>query len=254
MGLPLLYPWANRLAGFSFDGPSGPVELRKGSPLLKLGGNGLPIHGAIPGGLPWQLVGGTCAASAGQEVRARLDWKQPELLEIFPFPHRLELVARIEEATLTIEVLLTADAHTPVPVSFGFHPYLTLPGSDRRAWEVELPVTKRLLLDERMIPTGASEPFTRTRFALADSGWDDAFAGLERRAVFAVSAGERRLELQFMRGFSYAQVYSPPRGDFICFEPMTAPANALVSGVDLPVVQPGGEFRAAFSVRVSATG
>jgi len=253
MGIPLLYPWANRLAGFSFDGPSGPVELPKDSPLLKLGGNGLPIHGVIPGGLPWQLID-RGPASAGQEVRARLDWKRPKLLEIFPFPHLLELVARIEGATLTIAVLLTADADTPVPVSFGFHPYLTLPGSDRRAWEVELPVTKRLLLDERMIPTGASEPFTRPRFALADSGWDDAFAGLKRPAVFAVSAGERRLELELLRGYPHAQLFAPAVEDFICFEPMTAPTNALVSGVDLPVVRPGGEFGAAFRIRAGARG
>ncbi len=245
MGIPLLYPWANRLAGFSYDGPSGPVELPRDSPLLKLGANGLPIHGAIPGALPWELLDAG-AAGPRQELRARLDWKGPELLELFPFAHRLELLARVEGATLTVEVQLTADAQTPVPVSFGFHPYLTLPGSDRRAWEVELPVTRRLLLDERMIPTGASEPFTRTRFELGDSGWDDAFAGLERPAVFAVSSGKRRLELELMQGFRFAQVYSPPGEDFICFEPMTAPTNALISGDDLTVVEPGGEFRAAF--------
>jgi aldose 1-epimerase len=253
MGIPLLYPWANRLSGFSFEGPAGPAELRKDSPLLKLGGNGLPIHGAIPGALPWELAD-TDAARAGHQVRARLSWTRPELLEIFPFPHLLELVARIESATLTVEVVLKADAQTPVPMSFGFHPYLTLPGTDRRTWEVELPVTRRLVLDERKIPTGASEPFTRTHFELAGSGWDDAFAGLEQPAVFAVSAGEQRLELEFLRGFSHAQVYSPPGEDFICFEPMTAPTNALVSGVDLRVVPPGGEFRAAFRLRAGAPG
>ena len=31
---------------------------------------------------------------------------------------------------------------------------------------------------------------------------------------------------------------------------MTAPANALVSGRGLSVVQPGGEWRAAFRLRV----
>ena len=45
-----------------------------------------------------------------------------------------------------------------MPVAFGFHPYLTLPGLDRRQWLVELPVTSRMVLDERMLPTGESEP------------------------------------------------------------------------------------------------
>ena len=43
------------------------------------------------------------------------------------------------------------------PVTFGYHPYLRLPGVPRAAWHVELPVVRRLELDERGIPTGASE-------------------------------------------------------------------------------------------------
>ena len=35
----------------------------------------------------------------------------------------------------------------PVPVAFGYHPYLVLPGVPRAEWEVELPVDARLLLD-----------------------------------------------------------------------------------------------------------
>jgi len=33
--------------------------------------------------------------------------------------------------------------------------------------------------------------------------------------------------------------------------PMTAPTNALVSGLDLPLLKPGEEFRAAFRVSVA---
>ena len=46
-----------------------------------------------------------------------------------------------------------------------------------------------------------------------------------------------------------------PRGkDFICFEPMTAPTNALVrGGPALPLVRPGGEHAACFSITVQPT-
>jgi galactose mutarotase-like enzyme len=38
--------------------------------------------------------------------------------------------------------------------------------------------------------------------------------------------------------------------DFVAFEPMTAPTAALCSGRGLRLVEPGGEFRAGFEVRV----
>jgi aldose 1-epimerase len=253
MGIPLLYPWANRLAGLRYPGAHGAVELARENPLLKLDPNGLPIHGAIAGALPWELLaaeGGS--GGAGDCLRARLRWQRADLLAIFPFAHVLELQARVAGATLTIEtsVEAPADAPAPVPVSFGFHPYLTIPGVDRSEWQVELAATRRLLLDERMTPTGASEPFDERRFELATSSWDDAFAALARPTIFAVSAGERRVELEFREGYPYAQVYAPAGEQFVCFEPMTAPTNALISRDALPTVPAGGVFRAAFAVSV----
>ncbi len=259
MGIPLLYPWANRLAGLRYPGPHGDVELARDNPLLKLDGNGLPIHGAIAGALPWELLGdgedaGEDAGGEGEHrLRARLRWERADLLAIFPFAHVLELRARIDGGRLTIETSVQApvDAPGPVPVSFGYHPYLTLPATDRRDWRVELPPERRLLLDDRMIPTGVSETFDRHSFKLADGGWDDAFADLDRPAVFGVSAGGRRIALELGEGYTHAQVYSPPGESFLCFEPMTAPTNALISRDALPVVEPGGEFVAAFSVSVT---
>jgi aldose 1-epimerase len=252
MGIPLLYPWANRLAGLRYPGAQGIVELARDDPLLKFDPNGLPIHGAIAGELPWELLDD--AGSSGHSLRARLRWQRADQLAIFPFAHVLELHARVDAGTLAIVTSVQAGPGAPVPVCFGHHPYLTIPGVDREAWRVELPVTRRLLLDERMIPTGESEPFDTRRFALADSGWDDAFTGLTRPKVFAVSGGGRRIELEFREGFPYAQVYAPAGEDFICFEPMTAPTNALVSRDALPTVPPGGVFRAAFAMSAAVTG
>jgi aldose 1-epimerase len=254
MGIPLLYPWANRLAGCGYPGPRGDVQLAPENPLLKFDANGLPIHGALPGELPWELL--DADASGGESLRARLPWQRPDLLAIFPFEHVLELRARIHGATLTIEtsIEVPAKAPAPVPVSFGFHPYLTLPGIERSEWHVELPAMRHLLLDERMIPTGLSESFDLRSFALADGDWDDAFAALAEPAVFAVSGAGRRIELEFREGYSHAQVYSPAGERFICFEPMTAPSNALISRAALPVVAPGEAYAAAFTLTVRDDG
>jgi galactose mutarotase-like enzyme len=138
----------------------------------------------------------------------------------------------------------------PVPVGFGFHPYLTIPGAPREDWEIELPVREHLVLDERMIPTGERRPVTIAPGSLGDRRFDDGFVSLEPGRPFALSGAGRRIEVRFGERFPYAQVFSPPGADFICFEPMTAPANALRSGDDLPVVAPGERFSAEWSIAV----
>jgi aldose 1-epimerase len=47
-----------------------------------------------------------------------------------------------------------------------------------------------------------------------------------------------------------AQVYSPAGAEFICFEPMTAPVDALRSGDGLRWVQLGDAFEAEFAVSI----
>jgi galactose mutarotase-like enzyme len=54
----------------------------------------------------------------------------------------------------------------------------------------------------------------------------------------------------FGPGYPVAQVFAPPGRDLVCFEPMTAPVNALASGQGLRWVAPGAAFRAAFTIAV----
>jgi aldose 1-epimerase len=249
MGIPLLYPWANRLAGFAFEAAGRAVTLPRSSPLLTPDENGLPIHGLLAASPHWAVVE-TAADSAGAVLAAELDFgAHPDLLEAFPFPHDLRIDVRLEGAELSIRTTVAA-RDVPVPVSFGYHPYLRIPGAPRERWEVELPVRERLALDEQMIPTGRREPVSLPPAPLGDRSFDDGYAKLEQGRPFAAGGAGRRIEVRFDERFPFAQVYSPPRAEFICFEPMTAPANALRSGEDLPVVPQGESFSATWATRV----
>jgi aldose 1-epimerase len=65
-----------------------------------------------------------------------------------------------------------------------------------------------------------------------------------------VTGGGRTITVTLERGYPVAQVFAPPHSPFICFEPMTAPTNALCTGAGLRRVMPGQEFTAAFSIAV----
>ncbi len=49
-------------------------------------------------------------------------------------------------------------------------------------------------------------------------------------------------------GYRFAQVYAPSDDDVIAYEAMTAPTNALVSGADLSLLEPGHSYEASFSI------
>src|SRR5262252_2516425 len=50
-GIPLLHPWANRLAGLHYRASGQDVVLDPSSPLLHFDERGLPMHG-----VPWPLL------------------------------------------------------------------------------------------------------------------------------------------------------------------------------------------------------
>lgn len=246
MGIPLLHPWANRLDHLGYAVAEKVVSLPAGDDRIRLDGD-LPIHGVMPAYLRWELLD----AADPSSLRARLSWTRPELLELFPFTHELEVEAAVGDGQLTIETTLTATGSDHVPVAFGYHPYLRIPGTSRTDWRITLGAFRRLVLDDRMIPTGEREAVGQRSVELGDSSWDDAFDGLPVPARFEAAAGEAAVEVEFLRGYAFAQVFAPPGNNYICFEPMTAPANAFNSGDGLHVIAPGEEYRAAFRIRVS---
>ena len=244
-GIPFLFPWANRLAGFQYEVAGRGVTLSPHSTLLRYDENGLPMHGMMWPHLEWQI-----AKTAPDSLTASFDWSHPKCLVVFPYPCRLTMTATVSLASLTIETALIATSDIAVPVSFGFHPYLGLPDVPREEWRVHLPPMRHLTLDARKIPTGAAEPFGGLEEKLGIRAFDDGFALLGEQVTLSVAAGNHRLSVDLLEGYPYTQVYAPLGHDYLAFEPMTAPTNALISGDGLSLIQPGDTFSAKFRFRI----
>lgn len=242
-GIPLLHPWANRLSGPRYTAAGRQVDLDLSSPLLHLDGLGLPMHG-----VPWALLAWEVTESRQDFLAAKLEWNRSDLLAVFPFNHRLEMTAIIRSEELMIETTLIA-ASDPVPVSFGFHPYFGIPDLPRDEWRLTLPGMRKVLLDQRGIPTGEEVDSNPLDGPLRDLQFDDGFAVTQERAAFSLSGAGLRITVEFLEGFRYTQIFAPKGKDFVAIEPMTAPANALISGHDLQLAQAGAKFRTAFRIR-----
>jgi galactose mutarotase-like enzyme len=244
-GIPFLHPWANRLASCRYHAAGREVTLNPSSPLLHFDENELPIHG-----VPWPLLFWDVIETRQNRLTAQLEWSRTDLLSLFPFQHRLQMTASLAHDALTLETILAADGDSPVPVSFGFHPYLRLPGVPRANWRLRAPAMQRLALDGKRIPVGKDEPFSGFDAALGDLDLDDGFILPSENQTLSIAGPGRLITAEWIEGFRYAQIYAPQGKDYAALEPMTAPTNALASGHGLRLVEPGSEFRAAFRIRI----
>lgn len=260
LGIPFLHPWGNRLGAdrYQFDGLD--VDLGPISALVARDPNGLPIHGLAPGRKAWTIRefqgGHTCA-----RLVATLDWNESASPFMgFPFPHRLEhavtLSGTAAGACLTLETTLTATGTKRVPVAFGWHPYFQLPGVNRADWIVNVPVGRHYTLSEASLPTGERDAVALEKGRLGERVYDDLFDELRSTAGgpsgFTLEGGGRVIEVRFEFGYEYAIVWAPEGRELICFEPMTAPTNALATGwPTLTTLLPGDSYRARFAILVA---
>jgi aldose 1-epimerase len=245
MGIPLLYPWANRLGDNTYTAEGATVTVTPGKNGVRPDPNGLPIHGVLAAYPGWRV-----AAESASELTAELNFGyDSELLASFPFPHLLAVTVNLSERTLTVRTTVTATGDRAVPLCFGFHPYLRLPDVARADWIIETPPLRHLLLDDRSLPTGETAQQPASSQPLGDKAFDDGYDQVADGSVFAVSGGGRRIEIHFERGYPAAQIFAPTSEDVVCFEPMTAPTDALRRG-GYRSARPGKPAVAVFSIRV----
>jgi aldose 1-epimerase len=241
-GLPLLAPWANRLAGMRYKIGSRSVDLTGLG--VHTDANGLPIHGLLVGRPGWEVrelrhKRGTAS------VLATLDVDEPA----FPFPHRIEVDARVHEDRLVVDTTVVPTGKRAVPIAFGWHPYLRLPGSARHTWHLRLPRRERLLLDAHGIPTGERVTETAHVAPIARRTYDDLYALGARRVLGLEAPDGTAVEVRGDAAYPYAQVWVPPGKSFAALEPMTAPTDALRRGA-VEMVGPGDSHRARFTILV----
>lgn len=243
MGIPFLYPWANRLSASSYGAAGREVTLTPGVGGVRADANGFPMHGVLGAYPGWEVT-----ESSGNRIEANIDFgSHPTLLASFPFRHVVRLRITLADRALTVRTTVTA-VDSPVPLCFGFHPYFVIPDVPRCEWRLETPELRHLPVDPGGIPTGSAEPWPAMSELLGAKTFDDGFDEVPDGAVFAISGGDRRIEIAFERGYRAAQIFAPGNDPVIAIEPMAAPTNALCTG-EYNVATPGEPAVASFAIR-----
>lgn len=245
MGIPILYPWANRLGANTYEVDGSVVTLTPGINGVRTDEHGAPIHGVLAAYPGWKVTTHT-----ENVLTAELDYgADAQLLASFPFPHLLTQHVTLDDRTLTIETTVAPTSSASVPLCFGYHPYLKIPGVPREEWTLSTPAMRHLPVDDNGIPTGAREQWPGGAEQLKMTAYDDGFDQVPEGAVFTLTGGERCIEVRFETGYPAAQLFAPPNDDLIGIEPMAAPTDSLRRG-GYRKAAPGKPETARFSITV----
>jgi aldose 1-epimerase len=249
----VLFPWANRLGGFRYAACGGDVVIPRIPRLRVL--DELPIHGVDLASTTWRCAPFRLPDQAWVTGSLRFS-EHADLREVFPFDGCLRVRIGVKGAELRVDTYVDALGEEPVPISFGWHPFLRLPGP-RAQWGADFPIRRRVDPDERTrLPkdppsTTAVWPRRGLRQPWGDLELDDLYPAREG-ARFTLAAAHHELALTLVRGYPYAQVWSPPGRSYICVEPMTAMTDALRRSAT-PFARPGRPYAAAWTLSVRTT-
>ncbi|BAY50832.1 hypothetical protein NIES2134_115890 [Thermostichus vulcanus NIES-2134] len=209
-GIPLLFPICGNLPEDAFHDNGQTYHLKQ--------------HG-FARDLPWQVL------DQRQHVLKLGLQDTPATRQVYPFAFHLTLTYTLAADALAIALEVANPADTPLPFSFGLHPYFAV--ADKHQLQFDLPI--HAMVDQK------------TQQALTFSGtfdWSAAELDWACRPLTGQVARVFDLQQQYCLTLRYDTVFTTlvfwtvQGKPYYCLEPWTAPRNALNMGVDLLHVPP----------------
>jgi len=260
-GVPVLFPFPNRIRGGEFNWEGRPYRLEKNDST-----KANAIHGFTPR-LPWRVLD-----HGADEVGA---WVRTEFTSVgatdertnWPAQYRMVLTIRLMGSALRHEAEVTnLDLHT-LAFGVGYHPYFVATPD----CVIQTPARSRWLLQDSL-PTGDREPLAppfdlREPRPVEGLTLDDVFTNfpdvvpdrdglVDRGRVEYPGAGVLRVRTS--PAFRELVLFTPPHRKAVCLEPYTCPTDAVNltnagMKVGWQVLQPGERWEGVVEYRWEAT-
>ncbi len=259
-GIPILFPWPNRVdeGKFSFDGKA--YQLETPAP------GEHASHGYVHE-RPWRVV--DFGASAGAWIESLFQSENfPEIGDQFPFPFEARLTYRLKDRALSLEFEATNVGDGDMPVGLGIHPYFPLPlteRGDRDVCTVCMPASTYWPLRGDPIPTGeilrvdGTVYDVRRATPLKDRFYDHVWSGVSvtdgwSRCEYVDPIANVAIAMEADDAFRELVLYAPDSRPIVCFEPYTCVTNAFNlqnQGIDagLMRLKPGEKLTGTMRIR-----
>lgn len=247
----VLFPFPNRVADgrYRFDGTDHQLELTEPS-------RHNAMHGFVRK-IEWDVVSVTAdAVEQVIDVAPHEGW---------PFTLRLSTRHEVHPGGLTVTHTVTNTGIVRAPFGLGVHIFVSARGAATDTCTLELAAAEVLPLErERNLPSGPVHPVAGTADdfrtpRLLEGVWLDTpfrtgaavhtLRGPDHSGVRLWTSAELGWVQVFTADPAHNQSY-PGRGRALAVEPMTCPPNALATGDDLVVLEPGGSWSGRWGVEV----
>lgn len=237
----VLAPFPNRVAeaAYAFEGAAYQLPINREK-------EGLALHGLLYN-KAFEIL-----SQSKSELLITYSYKAE--VESFPFCFILEIRYQLENnGRLKICATVTNNSEGNMPFGFGWHPYLQI-GSEINELSLDFPASKKLLLNDKKIPTGKVATFLEAQslIALKDYEFDDCFKlSNEEQVAFILSDGKQSLKVQAksLGDFPYFQLYTPKDRQTIAIEPMTCAPDAFNNKLGLISMPSGSSKSFEYSIQ-----
>jgi aldose 1-epimerase len=249
----VLAPWPNRVRDGRWRGEGAEQRLAITEPAL-----GNASHGLLRN-TGYRIIERTASSvELGALIAPQLGW---------PFTLETRVTYRLEPDGIAVTHRAVNGSAGDAPWAVGAHPYLRVGGHPVEELALTVSSDAWLAVDDRLNaldirPMDADHDLRAPR-ALDGLDVNSAYTGLANRdergpiAELAAPDGARTV-LWADPAFGWLQVYTPadhPRpfgpGRAVALEPMTAPPDALNSGIGLAHLAPGASWEASWGIRAA---
>lgn len=250
-GIPL-FPFANRLDKGCYTYTGVDYQLEQNEPA-----RATALHGFL-----YQLQASVSAVTQDENTSTvSLTYHYDGSITGYPFPAKVIMQYSMgNNACMQVRFTVTNLHDNTIPVGIGWHPYfqLGLPVNDLR---LQMPPSKRVLVDNRLLPTGEKIDFTdfSSPTLIGDYAFDDCFVldanNTENTAKVTLWSDAKQLGLEMFQttgatGFNYLQICIPPDRQSIAIEPVSCGIDAFNTGEGVIHLSAGESFTAEFGVRL----
>ncbi len=263
-GIPLLFPFPNRIRGGRYSWEGEDYEIPASDASHDATGNA--IHGFCLD-RPWRVTSRGADFAVGQ---FELGKDAPDRLPFWPADFRIEVRYQVRGPKLRADIRLVNPSSDLLPWGFGTHPYFKLPlGAKSRPTHclVQAPASEEWELID-CLPTGRRLPISKPK-DLREGAYfdvlkmDDVLTGLPPMSgTISVDCGIMdeacgfQVTQQAGPAFREIVVYTPPNRNAVCLEPYTCATDAInlqPRGIDAGwrVLEPRAEFRTWIEITAS---
>lgn len=168
----------------------------------------------------------------------------------YPFSFVFSVIMTLhQDRTFELEMSFRNNDSKPMPAGIGWHPYFSIADNTDEV-RLKMPACRRVLIDDRMLPTGEKTEFSdfEREKILTGITLDNCFEVPEGRGKFQLHLRSSAGQLTYWqetgpKGYPFIQLFTPDHRKSVAIEPMTCNVDAFNNGDGLAILGNGAELR-----------